>query len=1040
MTEPTYSLDEQLIRLFSSATPIGTTQALLNQLREEGSLVGDAATPKKSGVMFGALADLLRKSELEDEDDENEDQHDEDEKAYDENAALLRGAPPMQGGLINPVALRTTWAQLKFLQQVWNHLAAKYEQHNLEAGEKEMLGILLDFLFDDAFVAKKELAEKFSKELIAWQKEHGFLPKEVFERDYNPMMAFENTYINGVLRSERHLFSKTYPSVLKDFLTDTLARNVELYEHINSLFPQAVSDTNIDWFVQYMDATEAQQKTLKYFLQMNLANSVGKPDVIKQLEQNSSFKPEVFYGLMDQAFDLPARTSMGVFKPDASLVHRLGLTDFDNGWRDNQPLTSLFKRNVLRELSTYYAERLDLMRNITTDTLEEIVPDQTLQAEDFAHVGLDVTNLITAMREKEPMKILIVGKPGSGKKALVEYAIAQAKRGGITINSDNLEDYNIRMLRSMAPLMGKPVMLLNGFDTMNTDTLTSLIRSKSKTFEVWVCNNISSIHSSAMSSFDMVIDVPSLPYEKRVGLAKNLFKNDLLANKVAKVCSTPGEIMKLHRWSTISGQTSWKELSVVANNIVQAGVKTITDSNGKTLPVVLHQPSETNNGFEHVVGCDGIVKQARKMIAGYHHPETFKKVGAKPPKGILLTGGPGLGKTYLVKAMAHEAGVPLIIASSSSLSRDPNMISSVFAEARRQAPCILFLDEIDAVGAKGKNPDGSAADPERQAILNRLLTEIDGFEGLSDVMVIGATHRADVLDEALTRSGRLGWKINFNKPDKEARASLWRFYTQSIPTDSNIDWNRVSRLSVGMSPADIHEAVNIASLNAAFESQEKITEKHLEKAIDQVEWGVTDENKSVIEKELYRTAIHEAGHAVMSQYFDLPLERASVMAHQNTLGFVQPMLDEDKIHSTEHDLFNQIKVLFAGRLAEKVCLNSRSLGAESDLFKIRTLVQTMCRDEGMGALEAGMDYAQASPDQKKQIEESEHQIIKKCHDEALAIMQQHAVTVKRLAELLVKERELDYQDIKTFFAQHPTSENSVTEEAVSNAPRRRRGP
>ena len=1010
-------LAQEIINLYTQSAPLGETPSLLEELKARRVPLEDTPSDQEFVPVWKRGFGRYRNSE----DDDNEDGEDldlsEQDVANDDEVLKHK----QKRHVLSRASMMSSLATLKLLKQVWSNMEQNYQGHALSLDEEEQLAKMVEVLTSSTFVANptflKSLAEEFQQ-----YKGSSVLPVALKNAE-NPFIKFDNDFLNGMLFGEIKTFLKKYPQSLPSFLSDAFDRNILLLEQVVSMLPQSNMETNIDWFVSNIEANPKQKEALKNFLLLSLNADDMPLEPLAFFEKFSSFKIDQFSDTLDLAFSLPIKTFQSVFKDETGLIHKKGLTGHGSGYRAEKPFSTVIKKTVLRDFKFYFTEKLDFLRSISTEYLENVDVSQTkLTKQDLTHIGQDVENLLAALQqnEKPNLKILITGKPGSGKTSLVHFALQQTKRLGITAHPQDMDSYTIQTLRDFAPVLGLPVIFLDGSEVLSGEDSVGAIKAKTPTVEIWTTNDPQSVKPQAMSSFDLVIDIPTFPFEKRKALAHRLFEDEKIADKVAKVCSTPGEIVKLSEWSRISGQKTWKELSVIANNIVQASIKSKTDALGKNLPITLHQPSDTNYGFDQVVGCTGIVEQARKMIAGYHHPQSFKLVNAKPPKGILLTGGPGLGKTYLVKAMAHEAGVPLLIASSSAMSSDPNLISSVFAEARRQAPCMLFLDEIDALGASGKKKDGSAAEPERQAILNRLLTEIDGFEGLSDVMVIGATHRSDVLDEALTRSGRLGWNINFSSPDFKSRLSLWQYYTKNAPLDEKIDFNRVTRLSVGMSPADINEAVNIAALNAAFNQSSCLTQQDLEKAIDQVEWGLNDDNKELLEQELERTAVHEAGHAVMSYLLDMPIERITVRPTHYALGFVQPMRDENKVHRTEEDSKKEIYVLFAGTIAEQVCLSSRSMGASSDLEKIRYITQTMFRDEGMGSLPEGVDFLSASPQTKRFVETEEQKFVKKYQEEAFKLVEQHKELIEQMAKRLVKDREMNSEEVKAFFEAHPS--------------------
>ena len=1006
---------EDLSRLFSQGHPVGLTSGLLDFLKNDYN--------KDEDFDDDDLDDDTSDGNIEDEVDLRDAATG---NAKEETISVApRNMPPT---MASPEVLYSTKTSLDFWNVAWTDLRAKLTSGAIDSSDSKILLVLSHFVFHSPLIMRPDLAREISLDFKNWQKTKSLVPSAAID-EMDPLGQVENDFVNGVIMSDWVLYAQKNPNLFARMIDDILPRNKEIYRDLAKIIPAPNFEHNISWFLEGAGITDNQAKSMGAVLRLLMAEHFKISQAFIVLEEKHSANPQVLSEMIDRMLDIPVNTTMAVFKAETGVLARKGLALFEHGFRESKPFSTAFGKLTVRDFVPHYTDKEDFRQYIVSESSAPLETNlhQDVTEQSFSHLGQDVANLIVALRQPNPMKILITGAPGSGKSALLSLALRMAGRTGMTCRDGDFDAYTIERIRNFSSTFGNSVLVIEDAENFEQKDLGSLLKTNSRSSEIWTLPTSALLQQSVISGFDMVIDIPSFPLELREELSEKLFSDPETQKKVARICSTPGEIKRIHGWSVASGQEKWKDLSVVANNILQASVKARASSIGKALPIQLFQPSALSSGFEDVVGYDHIVKQAKKMIAGYKNAAQFRELGARPPKGVLMSGGPGLGKTHLVRAMAQEAGVPLLVAGSAAMAGDPELISAVFAEARRQSPCVLFLDELDALGASGKKMDGTAESPERQGILNRLLTEIDGFDGLSDVLVVGATHRAEVLDDALTRSGRLGWNIQFNLPDLKARTKIWQYYAKDKKIDQNIDWTRVARMSANMSPADINEASKAAALNAAFAGKKVITQKDMEEAIDQIQWGASDENKEVVREELHRTAVHEAGHAVVSFLLNRPIERITVKPRQDVYGFVQHVHDETKNYATELDVEHIIKILYAGRVAEEVCLQSRSRGASSDLDKIRRYLSELIRDEGMGELKQGVNTIGVSQEALRKAEEDENRISLECYEGTTHLITTHRHVVQALADTLMEERELGHDEVIKFFKDqgvHPEGQSA----------------
>lgn len=653
------------------------------------------------------------------------------------------------------------------------------------------------------------------------------------------------------------------------------------------------------------------------------------------------------------------------------------------------------------------------------------LPASEMGLDDFPHLGIDARNLAAFARSKQPMRLLLVGESGTGKSTIIKTLASLRGSGGVGVGG--IGDVAERMLsklgalQSQGGMLGHPLIAIDPLDTLlgkDADDIERHLmdrqtRERMTTSEVWTLRRLKDTPANVLPAFDLIVHLKSMPLADREILAAKYFEPSL-ARRVAQMSSTAGEILGTAQWTKASQIEEWGPISARLNGLQEATIKTLEAN--EALPLQSYKPGAMQIGFDAVAGQDQAVKSARRLIGSLKDPQRFKRLNASTPKGALLTGGPGMGKTHLARAMAVEAGVPFLLADCAAMARNANLIGAVFSEARRMAPCILFLDELDAIGSAAKGPMGASPDPARQGILNRLLMELDGVEALDGVLVVGATHRADLLDDALVRSGRLGWRIALRRPDTRDRKSIWLHYARAEAYAQTIDWLRVARMSSGMTPADIAHAANVAAMLAVEQDQERIGMQHLVNAIDETLWKSETVDLYLLEDERWRTAVHEAGHALMAWQCGREIERVSVQPRTSTLGHVR-MLDEDgRISHTPGDIMAEIAICFGGLAGEEVVFGRHSTGASSDLENVRSLVKQAVRVEGMDMrFPGGVDtspFANLSPAILARVERAENQMLATLRATTLEWLGQHQNQLEDFARILVDQRELDGPEVE----------------------------
>lgn len=443
--------------------------------------------------------------------------------------------------------------------------------------------------------------------------------------------------------------------------------------------------------------------------------------------------------------------------------------------------------------------------------------------------------------------------------------------------------------------------------------------------------------------------------------------------------------------------------------------------------------------FSDVAGCDEAKNEVLEIIEFLKDPRKFQKLGGRIPKGVLIVGPPGTGKTLLAKAIAGEASVPFFSISGSDFVEmfvgvGASRVRDLFEQGKKHAPCIIFIDEIDAVGRLRGAGLGGGHD-EREQTLNQLLVEMDGFDTTEGVILVAATNRPDVLDPALLRPGRFDRQVVVNRPDMRGRVEVLQVHTKKVPIAANVELEKIARGTPGFSGADLENLVNEAALWAARLNKKEVEVIDFEMAKDKVLMGAERKSMFLSEEEKKTTAYHEAGHTLIAKLLPGtdPVHKVTIIPRGRALGVTMQLPTDDRHGYSKAYLLNQLAILMGGRVAEELVLNEMTTGAGNDIERATDLARKMVCEWGMsekmGPLTFGKQNEQVflgremgsqrdfSDQIAMEIDQEVRRLVTENYERAKRLLTENMVSLKRLAEALLEKEVLDGADIDNILMQ-----------------------
>ncbi len=481
-------------------------------------------------------------------------------------------------------------------------------------------------------------------------------------------------------------------------------------------------------------------------------------------------------------------------------------------------------------------------------------------------------------------------------------------------------------------------------------------------------------------------------------------------------------------------------------------MKKTTGGGGKGLfsfsksKATLVDPAKLNVTFKDVVGCDEAKQEIQEFVDFLKNPDKFSKLGGRIPRGVLLTGPAGTGKTLLAKALAKESGVPFFSMSGSDFIEmfvgvGASRVRDMFEQARKVAPCVLFIDEIDTIGGKrGNSSYGGGGSDEREQTLNQILVELDGMDTHKGVILVGATNRPEILDPALLRPGRIDRQIVVHLPDVNGRAEILKIHSKEVPLAKNCDLNKVARGTPGFSGAELANVINESAIFAARRGSNFVEQIDLEKAKDKIMMGVERPSLAMSENDKRDTAYHESGHAVIAKLIKEsdPVYKVTIIPRGSALGLTMQLPEKDRLSYKKQFLLDRIAILMGGRLAEEIFCGTMTNGASHDISVATQTARAMVMEWGMSRLgpvaygsrqnsylgQGGINTSGLSPDTLKEVDMEVRSIVEEQYNRAKTMLLENRDKVEAMTSALMEVETIDDWQIENIMLGLPFNQDA----------------
>ena len=854
-----------------------------------------------------------------------------------------------------------------------------------------------------------------------------------------------NYNIHSISILEEFAYSLTHTELI-ELIDYNLKKHELILKKYNSFINININNNKITWLNDFIKLDHKQLNLLNILIKefsqssMNGLASTSFQFAISSMRSMNSFNTMSMIFLYAYVYDFEEKDfielisnkklqQIGVIKKDVEdFLHENSVNEY------NGNLFTLFLNENFVEIlkESFHTKESFLKKFIQV----ERTIDTELTLSNYDYISSSINDIINSIKSsKKPLDILFWGLPGTGKTDLAKVITKELNYKLCKIDDydckhrdkffENQRMYQLTMAKNFSEILDNYIILVDEAEQIlcNSDAkhiVTSELENK-KINTIWIVNNIENIHPAYLRRFDYIQEIKNMPFMSRYKLAKNLLNNnhDDLSYKIAQAMHNPAEIISAINWCNNSNKFNWKHVQNKMNSYQKVLNQTVKDSVYDFNIEIISPELDNNKGLSQFAGYDYLHQEANKIKDIFNQPEKYQNMGAKIPKGILLAGDSGVGKTLFARSLANEIAIPLIKADCSVLASKMGAIAELFNQARNQAPCIVFLDEIDVIASNVMSMAGP--DTEKQKILNQLLIQMDGFEPLEGVLVIGATHRAELLDPSVKRSGRFGQTLYIRTPSQKDRIDIWKYYSNKVEKENDINYETLAKLSSGMSAADIAESVNIAAMNAVLAQKTKINQFIFEEACNKVFWGCDANGLPIKNSEQWKTAIHEAGHALIAIKNNHPISRITIRPHMNFLGAVG-LEQQEGVYSTDLSQIKQKTEIFLGGLvAEKLLFEQHGSGVASDLQQASSYLYNALMRYGMSETMSMTVLTVNTPgiSQKRleKIEEEQEKILESAKDSVEKYLITNKDLLLNLAKLLIEKRSCSQTEIYEWLKQ-----------------------
>lgn len=790
-------------------------------------------------------------------------------------------------------------------------------------------------------------------------------------------------------------------------LVDIINYSTEnLYEYVNNRQSKKASilETNIQDLSNVLNLDEKDRKTFYWLTSLLGDRNDAVLKVWSKVLENKNFNATDFFAVIEDALDIEEGFILSRLTAESPLVKFKLFNECSN---NNQDLNLL---EMGKNWSAIWSKlATDIVRfNITTNHTvnNRKMTDNIMIKNESEFLPLnkwDYLNGILAIWKNQLIndktKILFYGVKGSGKKSLSLSLLNTLKQDIYTPSTSS----NVNLLELTCHILEN---LENASLYMenNLETLSSFKNIHDVNCNIlWNVEKIDSIPANILSGFDYVYDLSNIPFENRLEFSKEHFEDKNLAIKIAQQLKTFGGIKKASK--LVKTNEDWRTIYPHVNIEKNSSSEffTVFDYN-------------SFNDIPELAGYKSLSDVFENILDMFEHPAKYEQLKAKVPKGFILSGNPGTGKTLFVKHVAKKTHLPLIVAHTNQLVDNLKELENVFDFARASAPCILFFDEIDTLLADPETLIGR--DTKKQIILNSMLTEIDGVKSLTGVTIIGTTNHIHTISEAAVRSGRLSRIVKVNSPSLVDRKEIWKSYLSTRPTAS-VNYDYLATISNGFSGADISEAVNEASLYAAMSSSDCVTMEHINKAWEAIVFG-TPNSLFVHEDDKLRTSIHEVGHAMTALHNKKSVSLVTIVPRQSGLGITAIMNEEGLNNYSLEELKSNVRILLGGIAAEKVYFNEYTSGGSSDLESIyKTVFRSFTKEGFSDVIGKVSDAKKENWSEKKRaaVEDEIKSLIDTLFLETEEFLKNNKQDLEKYANELLDKKTIGYERIEEWRAE-----------------------